>query len=231
MSHNKAPFSLTRLLLPVLAALTFLPAPAHAEPGLAYDTDHDVLVLDGCDVAVRYNNKSFLPIKAALLDSKSPAFLKLTPDKSVKIWEDFESAKMAKGPEQVFIESYDLGKIGSFSSSRFNKDFVAANRVREVQFTNERVAKETGLSEGSFVGITAVKAFEVAPKNGDTAYYLYAIQTPERLTVFARRMREGSRTFELDPANIITQLRVRGSKDCKANITLAAPAPAAPVTQ
>jgi hypothetical protein len=230
MSHKKAPFSMTRLVLPVLAALTiFAPLPAKAEPGLAFDSDHDVIVLDGCDVAVRYNNKSFVPVKAKLLDTSSPAFLKTAPEKAIKIWEDYESAKMGGAPEQIFIESYDIGKIGAFGTSRFNKDFMANNRVREVQFTNERVGKETGLSESSFIGITAVKAFEVAPKSGEAPYYVYAIQTPDRLTVFARKMRATSRSFDLDPAVIVTQLRVRGSKDCQANIKL--DAPAASVTQ
>ncbi len=211
----------------VTALLNLNPTlPAQAEPGLAYDSDHDVVILPKCDVAIRFNNKTFVPVKTKLLDAAAPAFLKIAPDQSIRIFEDYESAKMAAAPEQILVQAYDIGKIGAFSSSRFNKDFAAGNRIREVQFTNERVAKETGLSESSFSGITAVKAFEVAPKSGETPYYLYAIQTPEHLTMFARKMRATSRTFDLDPAVIVTQIRVRGTKDCIGNVKLEEPATA-----
>lgn len=220
-----AEFNLAKLA-PALIALALIPfsaSAALAEPGLSSDGDHDVIVFPTCDLAVRYNNKTFVPVKAKLQDATSSAFLKIAPDKSIKIWEDYDSAKMTAGPEQIFIEAYDVGKIGSFGSSRFNKDFMAANRVREVQFNNERIAKETGLSAGSFSGITAVKPFEVTPKSGETPYYLYVIQTPEHLTIYARKMRSASRTFDLDPAVIITQLQVRGTKDCVGNIKLDEP--------
>jgi len=226
MSYVKAPRRLASLLLgPCLIALASVlqlaqPFAARAESGLSYDGDHDVVILPKCDVAVRFNNKTFVPVKAKLLDASASAFLKIPPDQSIRIWEDYESAKMAAIPEQILVQVYDVSKVGAFSSSRFNKDFVAANRVREVQFTNERVAKETGLSESAFSGITAVKSFEVTPKSGETPYYLYAIQTPEHLTMFARKMRATSRTFDLDPAVIVTQIRVRGVKDCVGNVKL-----------
>lgn len=222
MSYKLSKYTVAKLA-PALFALaigSLNPCAALAEPGLSFDSDHDVIVFPACDLAVRYNNKTFVPVKAKLQDSASSAFLKIAPDKSIKIWEDYDSAKMSAGPEQILIEAYDVGKIGSFGSSRFNKDFVAANRIREVQFNNERIAKETGLSAGSFTGITAVKPFEVTPKSGETPYYLYVIQTPEHLTIYARKMRSASRTFDLDPAVIITQLQVRGSKDCVANVKL-----------
>lgn len=191
--------------------------------GLTYDGDHDVIVFPTCDLAVRYNSKTFVPVKAKLQDTTSSAFLKIAPDKAVKIWEDYDSAKMTAAPEQILIEVYDVGKIGSFGSSRFSKEFMAANRVREVQFTNERIAKETGLSASAFTGITAVKPFEIAPKSGEAPFYLYVIQTPEHLTIYARKMRAASRSFDLDPAVIVTQLQVRGTKDCVSNVKLDEP--------
>lgn len=232
MSYKSAKSRLVKLG-PALFAMAMVPlsvfsfslasfSASAAQPvtGLTYDGDHDVIVLPTCDLAVRYNNKTFLPVKAKLQDATSSAFLKIAPDKAVKIWEDYDSAKMTAAPEQILIEAYDVGKIGSFGSSRFSKEFMAANRVREVQFTNERIAKETGLSLSAFTGITAVKPFEVAPKSGETPYYLYVIQTPEHLTIYARKMRAGSRSFELDPAVIVTQLQVRGTKDCVSNVKL-----------
>jgi hypothetical protein len=193
---------------------------AHADPGFAYDTDHDVLILPDCEVAIRYNNKTFVPVKVvSTLDA--PAFwLKEKPLEAFKIFEDYASVGMKAAPEQIVVESYDVGKIGAFGASRFNKDFLTKNRVREVQFTNERVGKETGLSGTAFIGITAVKSFEVASKNGETPYYLHVFQTPTHLTLFARRMRSTSREFDLDPAVIVTQFRVNNTADCVGNIKL-----------
>ena len=202
-------------------------SPASAEPGLSYDSDHDVVMLPGCDVVVRYNNKTFVTVKAKLLDDTYKPFLKASPEKAVTIFEDYESAKMKAKPEQIYIESYDSGKLGSFGSSRISKDLYATNRVREVQFTNQRVAKETGLTDTSFIGITAVKSFEIAPKNGATPFFMHVFQTPSRLTVFVRQMRADSREFPLDAENIVTQLRIRDTANSVANITFdAAPADA-----
>jgi hypothetical protein len=197
--------------------------PAFADPGLSYDNDHDVVVLPGCDVAMRYNNKTFVPVKAKLLDADYVPFLKEAPAKAVKVWEDFESAKMKTKPEQIYIENYEIGKIGTFGVSRLSKELLALNRVREVQFTNARVAKETGLSETSFVGILAVKSYEVTPKSGATPYFLYVFQTPKRLTTFARQMRANSREFPLDTEYIVTQLRVCNAGDSISNVKLESP--------
>ncbi|MDP3506636.1 MAG: hypothetical protein Q8T09_01475 [Candidatus Melainabacteria bacterium] len=230
MSYKSAKLRLVKLVPALLAmSLVFLATfplgAGAAQPvtGLTYDGDHDVIVFPTCDLAVRYNSKTFVPVKAKLQDTSSSAFLKISPDKAVKIWEDYDSAKMTAAPEQILIEVYDVGKIGSFGSSRFSKEFMAANRVREVQFTNERIAKETGLSASAFTGITAVKPFEIAPKSGEAPFYLYVIQTPEHLTIYARKMRAASRSFDLDPAVIVTQLQVRGTKDCVSNVKLEEP--------
>lgn len=201
------------------AAVTVSPS-AQAEPGLTFDQDHDVIILPDCDIAVRYNSKTFVPVKAKLMDSSYPAALKLPPEKTIKIWEDYESAGMKAAPEQVVIESYDSRKVGAFSFSRLNPDLVKNNRVREVQFTNERVAKETGLSEGAFHGITALKSFEVVPKSGETPYYLYIMVSPPHTNTFVRKMRGTSRSFDFDPAVIVTQMRIMNTKDCVGNVNL-----------
>lgn len=193
---------------------------AKADPGFAYDTDHDVLMLPDCEVAIRYNNKTFVPVKAVSTLGDGNFFLKETPVKAFKIYEDYSSAGMKSAPEQIIVESYDVGKIGAFGTSRFNKDFLAKNRVREVQFTNARVCAETGLTDTSFIGITAEKSFEIATKNGDTPYYLHVFQTPTHLTLFARLMRSTSREFDLDPAVIVTQFRVNNVASCVGNVQL-----------
>jgi len=204
-----------------LSACLALAPSANAEPGLSYDNDHDVIVLPDCDLAIRYNHKTFVPVKAKLITQDHVSFLKVPPEKVVKIFEDYESAGMKTAPEQILLESYDVGKIGTFAFNRFNKPFLDTARVREVQFTNERVAKETGLSETSFHAITALKSFEVVPKSGETPYYLFVMVTPPRLNIFVRKMRGTSRTFDFDPAVIVSQLRVVNTKDCIANVDLA----------
>ena len=218
-------------------ALTFLTtlaglsstAPALADPGFAPDGDHDVIVLPDCDLAVRYNSKTFVPVKAETTLDAPSFFLKEKPLRAFKIFEDYASAGMKAAPETIIIEGYDVGKIGAFGTARFNKTFMANNRVREVQFNNERVGKETGLSDTSFIGITAVKSFEVASKNGETPYYLHVFQTPSHLTCFARMMRSTSREYDYDPAVIVTQLRLSNTANCVGNITLPDTVPATAV--
>ncbi len=205
-----------------LSAFLSMPLSVLAEPGLSYDHEHDVLVLPGCDLAVRYNNKTFVPVRAKLLGEGHTNFLKIKPEKAVKIYEDYESAGMKTAPEQILLESYDAAKVGTFSFSRFNKAFLDTARVREVQFTNERVAKETGLTEGAFHGIASLKSFEVVPKSGETPYYLFVMVSPPHLNIFVRKMRATSRTFDFDPAVIVAQLRVVNTQDSQPNVDLTA---------
>lgn len=216
---KSAVLSASALFSLVTAQALYAPA-ALADPGLAYDGDHDVLILPDCDVAIRYNNKTFVPVKAVSTLDGPDFFLKIKPIKAFRIYEDYSAANMKAAPEQIIVESYDVGQIGAFGVSRFNKDFMAKNRVREVQFTNDRVNKETGLSDTAHIGITAVKSFEVAGKSGETPYYLHVFQTPNHLTLFARMMRSTSREFGEDSAVIVTQLRVNNTANCVGNIQL-----------
>ena len=193
---------------------------ALADSGLAFDNDHDVLTLPDCEVAIRYNNKTFVPVKIVSTLDGPDFYLKVPPIKAFRIYEDYSSAGMKGAPEQITVESYDVGKIGAFGESRFNKDFLAKNRVREIQFTNDRVAKETGLSDTAFVGIVARKSYEIAPKSGETPYFLHVLQTPTHLTLFARTMRSTSRDFDTDPAVIVTQFRVKDVANCVGNVQL-----------
>jgi len=201
-----------------LAAGAVATQPAWADAGLTYDGDHDVVVLPGCDFALRFNNKTFVPVRAEIMDDKYVGFMKIAPEKAIRIFEDYGSANMKSTPEQIVVESYDVGKIGAFGMSRFHKDFVANNRVREVQFTNARVAKETGLSDNAFLGINSAKSYEVAPKSGETPYYLYVLLSGSHMNCYARKMRGTSGTFDNDPAVIITQVRVGNTKDCLSNV-------------
>lgn len=211
--------SRTALIVALLTGFMAQPA-ALADAGFGFDSDHNAIVLSDCDLALRYNNKTFVPVKATLLEASAPAFLKVAPIKSIRIYEDLESAGLKTAPEQIFVQVYEVGKIGAFGASRFAKDFMDNNRVREVQLTRERVSKETGLAASSFVGITSVKSYEIAPRSGSSPYYLHVFQTPERLTLFARRMRNDvdSRSSDFDAVNIVTQLRVRNTADCSGNI-------------
>jgi hypothetical protein len=222
--------SLALILGVSLSNISLLSAPAFAEPGLAYDSDHDVLALPDCDLAIRYNSKTFVPVKAVTTADGTDFFLKEKPIRAFKIYEDYSSAGMKAAPEQIIVEIYDVSKIGAFGTSRFNKTFMGNNRVREVQFTNERVGKEIGLTDTAFTGITAVKSYEVVGKNGATPVYLYVMQTPKHMICFARTMRGTSREFDLDPAVIVTQMRVNNAGNSVGNIQLPDPTPAAATT-
>ena len=171
-------------------------------------------------LAIRYNSKTFVPVKAVTTADGTDFFLKEKPIRAFKIYEDYSSAGMKAAPEQIIVEIYDVSKIGAFGTSRFNKTFMGNNRVREVQFTNERVGKEIGLSDTAFTGITAVKSYEVVGKNGATPVYLYVMQTPKHMICFARTMRGTSREFDLDPAVIVTQMRVNNAGNSVGNIQL-----------
>ncbi len=194
-------------------ALASLPALAQ----LTSDTEHNVVVLPDCDMAVKYNNKSFVPIKAEL--RTSDYFLKDAPVKSLVLSESFN------GPERVYIECYDSGKAGAFGGSRFSKDFVAANKIKEVTFPNARVSKETGFD--GFGTLESVKIFEVTPKGGEGSFFLYGFQHGKHLTIFARRMRPGTKGFDNDPAQIVTKLQLAPTAGCTANVEVGSTAASA----
>lgn len=195
-------------LLSSIFALASLPAFAQ----LVSDKEHDVVVLPDCDMAVRYNNKSFVPIKAEL--RASDYFLKEVPVKSLVLAE-----AMPSGPERIFIECYDTGKVGAFGGSRFSKDFVAGNKIKEVTFPNDRVAKETGFD--GFGSVDSVKIFEVTPKGGDSAYFLFGFQHGKHLTLFARKMRPGTKGFDNDPVAIVTKIQLAPTAGSTANVEVA----------
>lgn len=208
-------------LLSSIFALGSLPAFAQ----LVSDKEHDVVVLPDCDMAVKYNNKSFVPIKAEL--RTSDYYLKEVPVKSLVLAEAMPSG----GPERVYIECYDTGKVGAFGGSRFAKDFVAGNKIKEVTFPNDRVAKETGFD--GFGSLDSVKIFEVTPKGGDASYFLFGFQHGKHLTLFARKMRPGTKGFDNDPVAIVTKLQLAPTAGSTANVEVApaaTPAATAPAS-
>ncbi|HMP53693.1 MAG TPA: hypothetical protein PKD05_19250, partial [Candidatus Melainabacteria bacterium] len=70
----------------VFAAVA-MPIGALAE-GLAFDDDHDLLVLPGCKLAIRYNNKTFVPVKITpFCKQEEGYFLGQEPTQSFQIEE------------------------------------------------------------------------------------------------------------------------------------------------
>lgn len=198
-------------LVSSMFALVSLPAFAQLAP----DKEHDVVVLADCDMAVKYNNKSFVPIKAEL--RSSDYFLKEVPVKSLVLSESYPTGV----PERVYIECYDTGKVGAFGGGRFAKEFIAGNKVKEVTFPNGRVSKETGF-EG-FGTLESVKIFEVTSKGGEGSFFLYGFQHGKNLTIFARKMRPGTKGFDNDPVAIVTKLQLAPTAGCTANVEVAPP--------
>jgi hypothetical protein len=214
---------------PILAALTSiyllagLQAPAMAE-GLFYDSDHDVFVLPASELSVRYNSKTFAPVKATKYGDDALHFLQFPLLSGVKIEEDFSKMSIAQSPESIRIECYDPGIIGPMGTNRISKDFLKVNKVTLVSYNNERIAKETGMPVSALQAMKSIMSFEVKPKDGGDAYNLFCFQYNNHMTMFARRMRSGRADVKNDPPVIIVDMRVGSTKDSKGNVEFNTPA-------
>ncbi|MBK9145325.1 MAG: hypothetical protein IPM23_22870 [Candidatus Melainabacteria bacterium] len=204
-------------ILAIAFAASSLPAFAQA---LASDGSHDVLVLPDLQFAIRYNNKTFVPVRAKALETgESGIYLERPVEKALEIAEDFSKMNQ-NGGERLIIECYDPGKIGTLSTNRFNKEFVKQNKVKEINMTYDRVAKECGVPKETLTLIKAVKTFEILPKDGSAPYNLFAFQHGNHLTMFARRMRPGAKGFDDSPPNIIPELSLSPTSDTRGNVTI-----------
>ncbi len=188
--------------------------------GLAFDADHDVLALPDCELTVKYNNKTFVPVKTTSYTNNDNHFLERPVIKALKVSEDFTNMTISQSPETVIIECYDFGQIGVMSPNRFSKDFLKTNHVREVSYPNDRISRETGLPIPGLQSLKAISSFEVKPKDGGEPYNLFAFQHDQHLTVFARRMRSGRADVKNDPPVIVMDLRVGKIGDSRANIEI-----------
>lgn len=200
---------------------------ASAAPALAqylvFDKEHDVLVLPDCQVTVRFNNKSFVPIKAKRLDLTKGTYLDRPVLRTVKIAEDFSNVSIATSPEEVTVECYEVGDMGNLTNNRFSKDYLNDNNKREVTLTSARIAKETGLPLSAVTSLKAVKCYQIKPKSGSQPYNLFAFQHDKYITFYARKMRSGSTDMDTDPIFIVTELRLGPTTENKASIEMGPP--------
>lgn len=203
-------------------------SPASAVPNLSYDSEHDVVALSDCEVAMKYNNKTFVPVKVITRDTKSGIVLHKPADKCFLITEDFAANNMNSTGEQILIESYDRNAIGPIGSNRFSKTFLDGNKIREVTYTSDRIAKETGYPRDAFNLLDSTKCYEVSPKSGASRYNLFIFTYGKHVTLFARQMRPDTKGgFDDNPPNIVVDLRLGPIGSTKANVNLATePAPA-----
>ncbi|MBX3149763.1 hypothetical protein KF728_06445 [Candidatus Obscuribacterales bacterium] len=214
---------------PILAALASIyllagvSAPALAE-GLFYDAEHDVFVLPTNELTVRYNSKTFAPVKATKYGDDAVHFLQYPLLTGVKIEEDFSKMNISQSPESIQIECYDSGPIGPMGTNRISKDFLKENKVTQVSYNHEKIAKETGMPVSALRAMKAILIFEVKPKSGAEAYNLFAFQHDGHTTMFARRMRSGRADVKNDPPVIIVDMRLGSIKDSKANVEFPATA-------
>jgi hypothetical protein len=208
---------------PILAALTSIyllagvSAPASAE-GLFYDAEHDVFVLPTNELSVRYNSKTFAPVKATKYGDDAVHFLQYPLLTGVKIEEDFSKMNISQSPESIQIECYDSGPIGPMGTNRISKEFLKENKVTQVSYNHEKISKETGMPVSALRAMKAILIFEVKPKSGADAYNLFAFQHDGHTTMFARRMRSGRADVKNDPPVIIVDMRLGAVKDSKANV-------------
>lgn len=207
--------------LAIVCSVAFV-APVYAD-GLSFDSDHDVLVLPENELSIKYNNKTFAPVKATNAANQSPHFLKYPVKAAVKLSEDFSSMSISQSPETIVIEGYDSGLIGPLGTNRFSPEFLKDNFVRIVVYSTDRIAKESGFPESAVQAMRSVMAFEVKPKSGTEPYNLFAFQHGEHVTLFARRMRSGRADIKNDPPVIIVDMRVGSTKESKGNVVLAEP--------
>jgi len=215
-SKSRKSFFVSALLALSCAGLAL---PALAD-GLMFDAEHDVFVLPPQELSVRYNNKTFAPVKATTYSTDTLHFLERPLLAAVKLSEDFTNMSIAQSPETVVVECYDSGAIGPLGTNRFSKDFLKVNHVRIVSYPNDKISRETGMPVSALQSMKSVMVFEVKPKAGEEAYNLFALQHDNHMTFFARRMRSGRADVKNDPPVIITEMRVGSTKDSKANVDL-----------
>jgi len=207
-------------------------SPALAVPTLAFDNDHDLIALSDCEVALKYNNKTFVPVKVITRDTKSGIVLNKPADKCFLVTEDFAGSNVNGNAEQILIETYDRDAIGPIGSNRFSKTFLDGNKVREITFTPDRIAKETGYPRESFSLLSSTKCYEVTPKSGASKYNMFIFTYGKHVTLFARQLRGDVKGgFDDNPPNIVVDLRLGPTGSTKGNVNLATEPAAASSSQ
>ena len=208
-------------LFAFLLAMIMVPSVVLAE-GLAFDDGHDLLVLPDCKLAIRYNNKTFVPVTTSqFCNNEEGYFLAQKPTQSFQIEEQY-SAQMkgnTKG-ERILIECYQTGKLGKISKGRLSKDFLKKNKLKEINLTYDRITKETGASKSGLDNLRSVVVFEVNPGDGTPKYRLFAFQHEDVLTLYARRMRPSAGDFDNQAPVIVSQIAFQLDPDLKGNVTI-----------
>ncbi len=222
---KKTKLSLIAATMAISCAAVAMPAFADA---LSFDTDHDVFVLPENELTVRYNNKTFAPVRVVRTDKVEPHFLTRPVLVALKISEDFSKMNIAQTPETITIECYNSGLIGPMGTSRFNKEFLKGRSIREVSYSMDRIARETGFPLNAVQAMKSVMVFEVKPKGGEEPYNLFAFQHNDHLTMFSRQMRSGRADIKNDPPVIIVDLRAGSTKGSLFNVDVNADPNAAP---
>ncbi|MCB9469387.1 MAG: hypothetical protein H6677_14015 [Candidatus Obscuribacterales bacterium] len=208
------------LLLGLLIMVAMAMPIAVLAEGLAFDDDHDLLVLPGCKLALRYNNKTFVPVKVApFCKQEEGYFLGQEPTQSFQIEEQY-SAQMKGNTrgERIVVECYDTGKLGRISTGRLKKEFTKNNKVKEINLTYDRIIKETGATKSGLENLRSLVVFEVSPGDGSSKYRLFAFQHENILTMYARRMRPNSNGFDDQAPVIVSQLSFQLEPDLKGNV-------------
>ena len=207
------------ICLASLSLLAVSTAPNAFAEGLSFDNDHDLVVLQNCKLAVRYNNKTFVPVKVSKFAKEKGYFIDDIPVKSFQIGEDYSSNMKGntKG-ERIIVECYKVGKLGRVSKGRLKKEFTKNNKVKEINLTYDRIAKETGATKTGLGSLRSVDVFEVRPGDGSQKYRLFAFQYDKILTMYARRMRPNTLGFDDAAPVIVSQLSFQLEPDLEGNV-------------
>ena len=188
------------------------PAPSRLiriEP-LTADPDHDVLVLAECDLAVRYNKRTFVPV-TVFVNSKGEEregyYFRADPIRSIQIYEDYSAVDAALGPggpARIGIECFSAGIIGEANpTTLFSPMFTRLNTL-EATTTDKNVFCATiGLERVSCEQIAVFKKFLATGQ--DVTYNMYAWETSDFSYILADKGRNQVKlSIQLDHLGLST---------------------------
>ena len=141
---------------------------------LLSDQDHDVLTITECDLAVRYNKKTFVPVTVfvnAKREGSEGYYFRANPLKSLQIYEDYSAVDAVQGsggPARIGIECFPPGIIKDGNTKTiFAPLFTRANTLVVVTVDKNAFCAAIGLETNSCERIIVFKKFLATEKGNN----------------------------------------------------------------
>ncbi len=115
-------------------------------PSLKADADHDVIVIKEADLAIRFKNKTYVPVQVFINDP-SKAWFHKNPLRSLQIYEDHSAVSTLRPPATVIIECSDKKPSSYGVHSLFNSSIAQNKNFEEVAITLNELCKDLGLEQ------------------------------------------------------------------------------------